>query len=58
MECAGRGLSFWSYQMVQDLCVTLNLVDLEVVRLGLMLTNTAAQNLGKPPLPSSDNTIQ
>lgn len=23
MECAGRGLSFWSYQMVQDLFVTL-----------------------------------
>lgn len=22
MECAGRGLSFWSYQMVQDLFVT------------------------------------
>lgn len=23
MECAGRGLSFWSYQMVQDLFVAL-----------------------------------
>lgn len=23
MECAGRGLSFWSYQMAQEMCVVM-----------------------------------
>lgn len=55
MECAGRALSFWSYQMVQDLFVAL---PPGPGRLGLpyriTLTSMIPQNLGEPPLQSLD----
>lgn len=53
MECAGRALSFWSYQMTQDLFVTLPRVL--AARPGNMLTGLTIQDLGEPPLQSVDN---
>lgn len=52
MECAGRALSFWSYQLTQDLFVTQPDARLHG-RDVLMLTSITSQSLGGSPLQSS-----
>lgn len=48
MECAGRGLSFWSYQMAQVLCVTLHCPDMvDVRKMGTILINNDFSGPGK-----------
>lgn len=47
MECAGRGLSFWSYQMAQDLFVTLCCLDMVDIRTETMLIKNGFSEPGK-----------
>lgn len=54
MECAGRALSFWSYQVSQDLYVLVLSVTFPA---GDMLTSMTLQNLGGSPLQSLDYSL-
>lgn len=56
MECAGRALSFWSYQMTQDMFVS-SLCWLVANRSGDVLTSMVFQILGKPPVQDLDKPM-
>lgn len=47
MECAGRGLSFWSYQMAQDLFVTPRCPDVVDIRTRTILIKNGFPGPGK-----------
>lgn len=51
MECAGRGLSFWSYQMAQELFVTLCFPDVVVIQTRTMLISNGPSEPGRITIP-------